>query len=413
MSGGIVPSRAGKAGIIYPRRRWPRGRLGAGVSRLYCAPVMRKESMRLAIFMPSFGDGGVERMLVNLAGGLADRGVAVDFLTKSRAEPYLDQLDSRVRLVETGRSGVFDIQPFMRRYLRESRPDFVLCGKDKAGRAAVLARRLSGVPFRLVMRPGTTVSERVAKRGALKRWRAYRLIRGTYRAAAAVVGNSEGVVADIAAIAGLPPERMHLIRNPVVTPGLAARAAEPLDHPWFAAGQPPVILGLGGLRTQKGFETLLAAFARVRAARPCRLLILGEGRLRGELLEQAARLGVAEDFALPGFDPNPYRYLARAALFVLSSRWEGSPNALTEALAIGTPVVAADCPSGPREILAGGEVAPLVPVDDVDALAAAMAEVLDQPGDPARRRAAAAEYSVETCAARYHALFESLLGSPG
>lgn len=359
--------------------------------------------------MPSFGDGGVERMLVNLAAGLVDRGVAVDFLTRSRAEPYLDRLDPRVRLVETGRSGVFDIQPFMRRYLRETRPDFVLCGKDKAGRAAVLARRISGVPFRLVMRPGTTVSERLAKRGALKRWRAFRLIRSTYRAAAAVVGNSEGVVADIAAIAGLPAERMHLIRNPVITPDLVVRAAEPVDHPWFAPGEPPVVLGLGGLRTQKGFGTLLAAFARLRERRPCRLLILGEGRLRGELLDEAARLGVAGDFALPGFDPNPYRYLARAALFVLSSRWEGSPNALTEALAIGIPVVATDCPSGPREILAGGAVAPLVAVDDVPALASAMAQVLDQPGDAARRRAAADEYRVETCAARYHALFQALL----
>jgi glycosyltransferase involved in cell wall biosynthesis len=368
--------------------------------------------MRVAVFMPSFGDGGVERMLVNLAGGLAARGVEVDFLTKSRAEPYLDQLDPRVRLVETGRSGVFDVQPFLRRYLRQDRPDFLLCGKDKAGRAAVLARRLSGVPFRLVMRPGTTVSERVAKRGALKRWRAYSLIRATYRAAAAVVGNSEGVVADIAAIAGLPAERMHLIRNPVITPGLAARAGAPLDHPWFGPGQPPVVLGIGGLRTQKGFDTLLAAFARLRSGRHCRLLILGEGRLRGELLGEAARLGVAEDFALPGFDPNPYPYLARAALFVLSSRWEGSPNALTEALAIGTPVAATDCPSGPREILAGGAVAPLVAVDDAAALAAAMEKVLDEPGDPARRRAAAAEYSVETCAARYHALFESLLSAP-
>lgn len=365
--------------------------------------------MRLAIFIPSFGDGGVERMLVNLAGGLARRGVELDFLTRSRDEPYLDQLDPAVRLVETGTSGVLAVQPFLRRYLKEVRPDFVLCAKDKAGQAAVLARRLSGVPFRLVMRPGTTISERLAKRNALKRWRVYRMIRAVYREAAAVVGNSEGVVRDIAAIGHLPASRMHLIRNPVVTPELARLAAAPLEHPWFAPGEPPVIVGVGGLRTQKGFDTLLAAFARVRASRPCRLLILGEGRLRGALQEQADRLGVAADFALPGFDANPYRFLARAGLFVLASRWEGSPNALTEALAVGVPVVASDCPSGPREILRGGEVAPLVPVDDVAALASAIGQVLDAPGDAALRRAAVAEYTVDTCAARYHALFERLL----
>ena len=365
--------------------------------------------MRVAIFMPSFGDGGVERMLVNLAGGLARRGVDVDFVTRSRAGPYLDRLDTPVRVVETGRSGHLAVQPAMWRYLHAARPDVVLCGKDRAARAALLARRLAGVPFALVMRPGTTVSERVARRGAWKRWRAYRLIRATYGAAAAVVGNSEGVVRDVAAIAGLPAARMHLIRNPVVTADLAVQAAQPLDHPWFAAGQPPVVLGLGGLRRQKGFDTLLRAFATVRAARPCRLMILGEGHLRAALERLAAELGLADDVALAGFDPNPYRHLARAGLVVLASRWEGSPNALTEALALGTPVVAADCPSGPREILAGGVVAPLVAVDDVAALAAAMLGALAARGDAEVRRAAVAEYHVDLCAARYHALFGQIL----
>lgn len=365
--------------------------------------------MRLAIFMPSFGDGGVERMLVNLAGGLVRRGVKVDFLTRDCQAPYLDRLDPAVRLVETRHAGVLRVQPALCRYLRAERPDFVLCGKDRAARAALLARRLSGAPFRLVMRPGTTVSERVAGRSALKRWRAFRLIRNTYGAAAAVVGNSEGVVDDIAQIAGLPPERMHLIRNPVVTGDLAVQAAQAVDHPWLAAGAPPLILGVGGLRRQKGFDTLLRAFAKVRANRSCRLMILGDGHLRDSLIRLAGELGVADDFALPGFDSNPYRYLSRAAAFVLSSRWEGSPNALTEALAIGVPVVATDCRSGPREVLAGGAVAPLVPVDDVDAMAAAIGQVLDRPGEAAVRKAAVHEYTVETCAERYHALFQRLL----
>jgi len=366
-------------------------------------------TMRVAIFMPSFGDGGVERMLVNLAGGLARRGIDTDFVTRTRVAPYLDHLDPAVRLVETTYSGTLQVQPAMCRYLRSARPDIVICGKDRAARAALFARRLSGVPFALVMRPGTTVSERLARRGAWKRWRAYRLIRGTYGVAAAVVGNSEGVVRDIADIARLPAERMHLIRNPVVTPDLQRQAAQPIDHPWLAPDAPPLVLGIGGLRHAKGFETLIRAFAAVRARRPARLMILGEGHLRGALERLAAELGIAADVSLAGFDPNPYRYLARASLFVLASRWEGSPNALTEALALGTPVVATDCPSGPREILAGGTVAPLVPVDDVPALAAAMQAMLDAPGDADVRRAAVAEYNVERCAERYHALFDRIL----
>lgn len=348
-------------------------------------------------------------MLVNLAGGLVRRGVHVDFLTRSAGEPYLDRLDPSVRLIETQSSGLWSVQPALCRYLRAFRPDFVLCGKDKAASAALLGRRISGVHFRLVMRPGTTVSERVAGRNVLKRWRAFRLIRSTYRCAAAVVGNSEGVVEDIARIAQVPAERMHLIRNPVVTPDLFLQASASVDHPWFVDGQPPVILGVGGLRRQKGFDSLVRAFASVRSERPCRLMILGDGHLRDDLLALADKLGVAADFALPGFDPNPYRFLARAGLFVLSSRWEGSPNALTEALAIGVPVVATDCRSGPGEVLEGGKVAPLVVVDDVEAMAAAMARVLDDPGEAEPRQAAVHEYSVETCARRYHELFQRLL----
>lgn len=364
--------------------------------------------MRLAIFLPSFGDGGVERMLVNLAGGLASRGLEVDFLTRCRKGAYLDGLDERVRLIETTYGGLFDVQPVLCRYLRESKPDFVLCGKDKAALSFLLARVLTGVGSRLVMRPGTNFSARLAELGVWSGLRKRWLIRATHRAAVAVVGNSADIVADIARVADLVPERVHLIRNPVITLSLARQAAVPIDHPWFVVGQPPVIMGVGRLGQVKGFDVLLEAFARVRRRRPCRLVILGEGRLRGELEAQAAKLGIKDDFDLPGFDANPYRYLARAALFVLSSRREGSPNALTEALALGTPVVAADCPSGPRELLKGGEIAPLVPVDDATALAVAIERTLDQPGDANRRRVAVEEYTVETCAARYHELFQRL-----
>ncbi|WP_227815622.1 glycosyltransferase [Nitrogeniibacter aestuarii] len=375
--------------------------------------VSDSPAMRVAIFIPSYGDGGVERMLVNLAGGLARRGVHVDFLTRSAQAPYLDRLSKEVRLIETGKTGLWSLQPFLRQYLSEARPDFVLCGKDRAGRTALLAKRLWKADFALIMRPGSTVSERLAKRNWFKRWRAYRLIRKTYQPAAAVVGNSEGVVRDVAMISGVPDARMHLIRNPVITPDLFERAAQAPRPDCFGDSAPPVILGVGGLRRQKGFDTLVRAFARVRAARPCRLLILGEGHLRASLTSLAEELGVVGDVLMPGFDPDPYPSVSRASVFVLSSRWEGSPNALTEALALGTPVVSTDCPSGPREVLRGGDVAPLVPVDDVTAMADAIDRVLDAPGDRAMRQAAVNEYTVETCAARYHALFQSLLDARG
>jgi glycosyltransferase involved in cell wall biosynthesis len=132
-----------------------------------------------------------------------------------------------------------------------------------------------------------------------------------------------------------------------------------------------------------------------------RLIVLGEGSDRARLEALAKSLGVTEDVSLPGFTANPYAFMSRADLFVLSSRWEGSPNVLTEAMALGTAVVATDCPSGPREILQAGAVAPLVAVGEEDALAEAMMTTLANPPDPARLQAAVEDYRVERSAAEY------------
>jgi glycosyltransferase involved in cell wall biosynthesis len=160
-------------------------------------------------------------------------------------------------------------------------------------------------------------------------------------------------------------------------------------------------MGMGRLTRQKDFPTLVRAFARLRRERPLRLVILGEGRDAAVLRDIAGAEGIANDVALPGFRPNPYAWLARARLFVLSSAWEGSPNALTEAMALGVPVVSTDCRSGPSELLDGGRYGPLVPVGDVDRLVAGMREALDHPLPPATLRRAVSEYTVETRARRY------------
>src|SRR5690625_55191 len=185
-----------------------------------------------------------------------------------------------------------------------------------------------------------------------------------YRHLDAVVTASEGVSTDTRTVTGLPPERIHVIDNPVVTPDLEELAAQPLDHPWFGDNDVPVILASGRLTKQKDFPTLLRAFARVRQNRPARLIVLGEGKLRTELEALAVKLGIASDVDLAGFASNPYPYVKQSDLFVLSSRWEGLGMALIEALALGIPAVSADCPSGPREILADGRYGALVPVGD-------------------------------------------------
>jgi glycosyltransferase involved in cell wall biosynthesis len=160
---------------------------------------------------------------------------------------------------------------------------------------------------------------------------------------------------------------------------MLALAREPLDHPWFAPGGPPVAMAIGSLRPVKDHQLLLRAFALVRRERDARLMILGDGPERGRLEGLIAELGLQDSVALPGFSANPYNYLAKAAVFVLSSISEALPTALIEALAVGTPVVATDCRCGPSEVLQGGRFGTLVPVGDAAALGKAILDALQGP----------------------------------
>lgn len=356
-----------------------------------------QSSPRLAVLITDFGDGGVERMLVNIARGLAGCGIQVDFLVKETHLPYLPALSSQVRLIHLQAGAAGGLLGGLVAYLRENGPEVLLSAKSVDDRLAVQARAAAGAATRIALRTGTNLSARLAVRGRnpLRRWFERRQVRQVYTQADHVICVSQGVADDLARITGLARETIHIPHNPVVTPELLELAQASAQHPWLADERRlPIVLGAGGLRRQKNFSFLLRAFARLRQHRACRLIILGEGRQRAKLCQLAERLGVAEDVSLPGFVVNPYAFMARSALFVLSSYWEGSPNVLTEAMAVGAPVVATDCPSGPREILDGGRYGELVGVDDDAALAAAMERALSNPPSAARLREAVRHYTL-------------------
>lgn len=367
---------------------------------------------RLAVLISFSGEGGVERMVLNLAEGFAALGVQVDLLAIRADSAHLGTLPEGVRLIDLGvRHSGMAVWP-LARYLRKAKPDALLAAKDRAIRAAVLARWLAGSRLRIVGRLGTNLSAALEGRSGLARWLRVAPMRLFYPPVDRVVCVSEGVLEDTAQLTGLPRERLQVIRNPVVTPRLADLAVQPVDHPWFADRSVPLILGAGRLTEQKDFPTLVRAFARLRKQRPARLVILGDGRHRARLEALATELGVADDVALPGFTPNPYAWMARAELFVLSSAWEGSPNVLTEALALGTPSVATDCPSGPREVLDGGRYGPLVPVGDADALGDAMLHTLAAPLPAEELKSAVAAYNRDASAQAYLAAL-GLAGAGG
>jgi glycosyltransferase involved in cell wall biosynthesis len=221
-----------------------------------------------------------------------------------------------------------------------------------------------------------------------------------YPWADAVIAVSEDVARDLSKVTGMPRERIVTIPNPVVTLELKEKARAPLDHPWYRPGQPPVVLGVGRLVSAKDFPTLLRAFARLRATRPVRLMILGEGKGRAGLAALAEQLGIVGDVQFPGYVDNPFSYMARSAVFVLSSAWEGLPGVLIEAMACGCPIVSTDCP-GAAEILGGGVHGPLVPVGDDAALAMAVASVLDSSPKREQLRARAGRFGVDRATERY------------
>ncbi len=368
---------------------------------------MPSESAPIAVFASFSGTGGVERMVVSLIRGFVDLGETVDLVLVRADSPHLVRVPAEVRQVRLNTSHTLLAAPALARYLRERRPRALLAAKDRAGRTAVLARALAGTRTPILLRLGTHLSTAMAGRSGLARALRYLPIRILYPRIERIAAVSQGVAEDTARIARVPPDRIRVIRNPVIAPELTAQSEAPCPHPWLQPGQPPVILAVGRFQSQKDFPTLIRAFARVRQGQDCRLLILGEGGLRSSLAALICELGLVRDAELPGFQPNPYAFLARASLFVLSSAWEGSPNVLTEALALGIPAVSTDCPSGPAEILDGGRFGPLVPVGDTESLARAMESTLARPLPAETLKLAVREYEQTTSARRYLEALES------
>jgi glycosyltransferase involved in cell wall biosynthesis len=337
---------------------------------------------RIAIFLPSLEGGGAERVIVDVANGIAARGHEVDLVLAKAAGPYLVDVAANVRVVDLGaRRTAASLVPLIA-YLRSRRPEAMLSALHHANVVAILARAISRVPTRLVVSERNAIGADAGRAAPRLERLLFGLMKLLYRRADHVVAVSGGVAADVVARVGVPSDRVSVVYNPVAMSEIAARAEIPTASPWLGPGQPPVILGVGRLTEQKGFDTLIRAFAAVRSTRPCRLVILGEGELRAQLGSLASSLGIENDLSMPGFDSNPYAWMRRSAVFVLSSRWEGLPNALLQAMACGARVVSTRCPSGPDEILENGRWGTLVPVDDARALAGAIGAALDAETSP-------------------------------
>jgi glycosyltransferase involved in cell wall biosynthesis len=368
--------------------------------------VPRARGRGIAIVLHDLRGGGAERACLRLAGGMAQAGRDVDLVLVKGEGAYLGDVPAGVNLTVLNRPRVWRAIPALAAHIRRTRPAAVLSALTHMNVATLAAAALAGTDARIVVSERNQISAKLKDaKGAWKR-ALYHAAPLAYRLADKVIAVSGGVADDLARFARLDAGRICVVHNPVFSGAFDALAAEPPQHPWFAPDGPPIVLAVGRLHRQKGFDTLIRAFAIARAEMDCRLVILGEGEDRELLQKQIEHTGLGYDIDLPGFAANPFALMARSGAFVLSSRWEGFPNALIEAMACGAPVVATDCPSGPREIFHGG-IAPLVPVDDAQALARALIATLKQRPDTASNQARAREFSISAAVGRYLQVLEA------
>ena len=377
----------------------------------------------ISIILKGLQIGGAERVLVTLGREFCRLGLRVDLVVLKKKGPLLADVAPEIRLVEIGKasSSVALVQALLRtsriplpqlvplfagglpsvvkrlpkiaEYYDRERPDAILASLPQTILTALWAREASTHKPRILIREANTFSidSQAGLRAFDRKLPGY--AREWYPKAEGIVAVSDGAGRDLAKAIGLEAERISTIHNPVDVARCRSLSEEEMDQAdksWLLETGLPLLVNIGRLQEQKDQATLIKAFAKVRASLPCRLLILGEGPLRAELEALAKTLGLGQEIRLPGMRPNPYPYLAKADVFVLSSAWEGFPNVLLEALACGCPVVSTDCPSGPVELLDRGRFGRLVAIGDVDALAEAIADTLKAPpctGDTLTERA--------------------------
>lgn len=325
----------------------------------------------------------------------------MDLLHVRKHGPRLNEPQAGIRAIDLGTRHTYSSLPAVIRYLRRYRPAVMLSDKDRVNRTALLARLLARVSTRLVLSSGTTISIDLQNRSRFERWLQRNSMGKLYPFADNVIVTSEGVADDMSRYTGLARHRIEVVPSPVIPDALLQEEQPTPDHPWFGDASVPIILSAGELCGRKDFETLLRAFHLLRQQMPCRLMILGRGKRRDSLLKLADELGIGDDLSLPGFVDSPYAYMAHADLFAFTSRWEGLGFVLIEALAVGTPVVSTDCPSGPAEILQQGRYGELVPVGDVESLSRAMHQTLNQPLQPDILRQAALPYTISAATDAY------------
>lgn len=334
----------------------------------------------VGLFLSNLSGGGVQKVILNLAKGLYLEGIEVDLIVGWPQGINQKFIPEGVNLVGLNKKNILACVPGLINYLRNRHPLALVTAQTHVNLVGIICRFLSGRRIRLIVCEHNNMKEVVRMNPG--EWFRPVLARFLYPFANVIVAVSKGVANGLTEMTGIRPERINVIYNPLISDELLARAEEPVAHPWFQNGPANLVLSVGRLEEQKDFPTLIQAVQVLNKEHPVRLLILGEGSQRVILQELIDRLGLHDQVDMPGYKENPYSFMKHSSLFVLSSKYEGFPSVLVEAMACGVPVISTNCPSGPSEILDEGNFGRLVPVGNITEMAKAIMTTLGDPINP-------------------------------
>jgi glycosyltransferase involved in cell wall biosynthesis len=366
----------------------------------------------IALFAGGGVGGSQTNVSVYLVSGIALQGYSVDLVTLSSTKSALLDFYREVEGFE--QVNVYPLQvshawrslPPLVNYYRQRQPTVMFSQLTYFNALAVIAKGLAKAKTANILLEGTLLSKMIESDSqfSAKLMLVPLLAKLTYPLAQGFIAKSKDVLLDTRKVVGKKFELLPttVLPNPYPFERFIKLAKETVEHSWFQERETPIIISSGRLCEQKGFDTLLRAFADVRQKLPCRLVILGEGPERQKLEALRERLKLTEVVWMPGRVSNPWKYVANSTVFVLASRWEGWPSALMEAMACGLPVITTDCPGDGKKMVENQKSGLIIPTDDAIALEGALLELLQKPsyreqlGEKAQQSVSRYDYRVIT-----------------
>lgn len=366
---------------------------------------------KVAFFLVSLSGGGTERVNLSLANELSQMGYQVDLVLVNKYGDFLNKVRDSIRIINFGKDRASGCIYDLTKYLRREKPAVLFTALPTLNIISIFANIIIGFKTNVIPTEHMPVSIDAKMTHSIESKIAYKLYPLFYTFVKNIVVNCEDSARDFAKRYNwISKNKINIIYNPVASDELFRMVQEVPEIDWFREtnNNTPIILGVGRLTRQKNFHLLVESFAKLRDECDCRLVILGKGEDYDSLEKLAKNFGIEKDFLMPGFKENPYSYMARSSVFVLSSIYETLPTVLIEALACGTPVVATDC-FGVREILQDGKYGVIVKDATATEMTSAIKKVLNNNHNKAELIKRAKVFEISKAAKNYSMLIEKTI----